>query len=183
VVGAGTVAPGTGLVAQTLAGLAQSAIYNPAGVVEGALHPVRTAEHVARNVEHVAQHPLARPDQTALLAWALASGGGAAASRTAGATAALRAGEGAAAALKRPGYAGGSLLHTPEPGVHTLNVPGAKPEGGIGPVNATQVDRLLSRNVIVRKTIQEPRNRRIQRALDKRRPGAVAEDRRRTVRA
>lgn len=174
---AGFVAPGTGLVSQVLTGLARDATYNPGGVEQAIVHPGRTARKVGHNLAELATHPQDHPDQALLAGWAAVSGGGSALARAGGAASAIKKGEGIAAAVKRPGYQGGSLLHSPEPGTDRIYVPGGKPAGGIGPVNAEPIDRLLSRNPVAA-TVQRARNRRIQRKLN---DGAPAGEPRRAI--
>src|SRR5439155_1379811 len=62
------------------------------------------------------RHPLRHPGFTLLDVMAVASAGAGAGSRLAGAGRALRAGDGLRAAVTRPGYQGGSLLHKRAPG-------------------------------------------------------------------
>lgn len=135
-VNAGVFAPGTSIVSQLASGLAQDAIYNPGGVASSVLDPVGTAKKVAHGVEQTVLHADQNPTNAALLAFMLGSGVGSAAARVAGATKALKAGEGIGAAVTRPGHQGGSLLHSPEPGTHTIYVPGARPEPLPAPVTA-----------------------------------------------
>jgi hypothetical protein len=124
---------GGGLIGQTVTGIGQAATYNPAGVEQAALHPIRTAEAVGSSIKDLAMHPQDHPGQALLMYWAAASGLGSAASRLAGATSAVRAGEGLGAAVKRSGAEGGSLLHTPAPGTYKRNVYGGEPTAVKGP--------------------------------------------------
>lgn len=186
---AGTVAAGPAslvagpiknLVFGTGAGLAQSAVYAPAGVASLVTHPVRTAEELVGGVKSAVTDPTKHPANAALLAWALLSGGGALGARTAAASKTLARGEGLRTAATRSSAQGGSLLHTPAPGVATIHLPHTRRdvynadadvwEPMIGPVEATPVDRLLSRNVLVRNLIQKPKAARIQKRVLEDRP-------------
>lgn len=129
----GVVTPGTGIVAQLLGGLAQESINNPGGVAALVEHPVRTAKEVAHNVAATVEHPARHPANALLLGSAVVGGTGSVLGRAAGASRALRAGEGVGAAVRRPGYAGGSLLHAPEPGVSRIYIPGGRPESVAAP--------------------------------------------------
>lgn len=136
---AGTVALGTGVGAQALATLGQQAVYAPAGVEQAIVHPERTAKQLYKIGKETVTDPLGHPANALLLGWAGLSGLGVAGSRLAAAGRAIREGEGVKAAATRSSAAGGSLLHSPEPGVATIHVPGPRPEP-VTPVPRPQVD-------------------------------------------
>jgi len=165
--------------AKVLGNLAEAAVSSPAGIVHlgkdvgldvaGLTHghglnrqyfprTRRDVSQIAQQTVHDFQHPLDRPGYTLIDAFGALSGGAGLASRAAGAAGALGE-EGSlagrlAAAAARPGHAGGSLLHRPEPGTAKLTV---------GDVT---VERPLSRNVAARQ-VQKARVRAQQRALDR----------------
>ncbi len=165
-VGAGTVGIGTGFIGQALGALGQEAVNSPGGGVVFGEHPVRTSQRITHAVASAVTNPLtpAHIVNDVLLGSALLGGVGAGISRGIAAKGALTEGLGARAAVNRSAAEGGSLLHTPHPGESTIYVPGKAPAGGgAGPHElGGVVIRPNSRNVAVRKLIQEPRAARIQ---------------------
>lgn len=157
---AGIVMPGTGLAAQVLGPLAQGAVYGPGGVVVAVAHPGRTAGEVYQHL----RHPNAA--DAAFLGYVIPVAAATTAARLAGATQAIRAGEGFGSAVTRSSEAGGSLLHTPRGAPVTINVLGPEPPGGIGPREGFPIQRPVSRNVL-RRPFQRARGRAIQRGINR----------------